>query len=121
MAKSKPRKKGSKLSGAATALAVARPEGNLIFAVAGLLCIALMSAGFTAWACDYVVKGFQDSNTMVLLITAAGVKSDDKNLEHQISSATNALLMLRDVGLSVVIGGFGVALAVFIRNITKRP
>lgn len=117
MAKSKPRKKGSKPS---AALGVARPEGNLIFAVAGLLLIALVSAGFTAWACDYVVSGFQDSNTMVLLITDAGVKSDDVKLEHQISSATSALLMLKDVGLSVVVGGCGVALAVFIRRITKR-
>ena len=117
MAKPKPRKKGSKPS---AVLAGAHPEGNLIFAVAGLLLIALVSAGFTAWACDYVVKGFQDSNTMVLLITDAGLKSDDKNLEHQLSSATSALLMLRDVGLSVVIGGFGVALAVLVRNITKR-
>lgn len=117
MAKLKPRKKGSKPGVAA--LSVPRPEGNLIFAVAGLLCIALLSAGFTAWACDYVVKGFQNSNTMALLITDAGIKSDDKNLERQLSSATSALLMLRDVGLSVVIGGFGVALAVLIRNITK--
>lgn len=119
MAKLKPRKKGSKPGVAA--IAVARPEGNLIFAVAGLLGIALLSAGFTAWACDYVVKGFQDSNTMALLITDAGIKSDDKNLEKQLSSATSALLMLRDVGLSVVIGGFGVALAVLIRSITKKP
>jgi len=117
VAKSKPRKKGSKPS---AALGVAHPEGNLIFAVAGLLLIALFSAGFTAWACDYVVNGFQDSNTMVLLITDAGVKSDDVKLESQISFATSALLMLRDVGLSVVVGGCGVALAVFIRRITKR-
>ncbi len=118
MAKPKPRKKGSK-PGAANA--VAQAEGNLIFAVAGLLCIALLSAGFTAWACDYVVAGFQDSNTMVLLITDAGLKSDDAKLEGQLSSATSALLMLRDVGLSVVIGGFGVALAVLIRSVTKKP
>lgn len=94
-------------------------DQNLIWAVFGLLGVALLSAGFTAWACDYVVHSFQDSNTMALLITDAGVKSDDKNLEHQISAATNALLMLRDVGLSVVIGGFGVIITLVIRTITK--
>lgn len=113
----KPRKKGSKPGAVA---AVPRAEGNLIFAVGGLLLIALLSAGFTAWACDYVVKGFQSSNTMALLITDAGIKSDDAKLEHQLSTATSTLLMLRDIGLSVVIGGFGVAAAVLVRSVTKR-
>lgn len=117
MAKLKPRKKGSKPG---AGIAQPRVENNLIFAVGGLLCIALLSAGFTAWACDYVVKGFQESNTMALLITDAGVKSDDAKLEGQLSSATSALLMLRDVGLSVVVGGFGVAIAVVLRSVTKK-
>jgi hypothetical protein len=82
----------------------------------GLLAVATLSACFTAWACDYVVKSFQDSNTMALIITDAGLKSDDKNLERQLSTATMTLISLRDIGLAVCIGSVGVGLALAIRN-----
>lgn len=89
----------------------------MFWALIGLLTVAALSACFTAWACDYVVKSFQDSNTMALIITDAGLKSDDKNLERNLSTATTTLVTLRDIGLSVCIGALGVGLALAIRNL----
>ena len=95
-------------------------ENNLLWAIVGLLSISLLAAGFTAWTCEYVLGSFQDSNTMALLITDAGLKSDDKNLEANLTTATNTLRYLRDIGLAVVVGGAGVALALLARRFMKH-
>jgi len=95
-------------------------DKNLFWAMIGLLTVAALSACFTAWACDYVVKSFQNSNTMALIITDAGIKSDDKNLEKQLSTATLTLISLRDIGLAVCIGAMGVATALIVRNLRTR-
>ena len=52
---------------------------------------------------------------MVLLITDAGLKSDDANLERQLSSATAALQAVRDIGYALGFGALGVGVAVLIR------
>ena len=52
---------------------------------------------------------------MALLITDAGVKSDDKNLERQLTTATMTLNYLRDIGLAVVVGSLMVATTMGIR------
>jgi len=85
--------------------------------VVTLLGVAILASGYTAWACDYVISSFQDSNTMVLLITDAGLKSDDKNLERQLSVATQTLKFLHQIGLAVVIGSVGVATTLAIRKV----
>ena len=90
-------------------------DTNLLWAVAGLLLVSLVASGFTAYACDFVVSSFQNSNTMALLITDAGVKSDDKNFERQLSTATLTLNTLRDVGLAVVVGALMVLTAMGFR------
>lgn len=95
-------------------------ETNLMWALIGLLSISLLAAGFTAWTCDYVLASFQDSNTMALLITDAGLKSDDKNLEGNLTTATQTLRYLKDIGLSVVVGGSGIALALLVRRFTHN-
>lgn len=95
-------------------------ETNLMWALIGLLSISLLAAGFTAWTCDYVLASFQDSNTMALLITDAGLKSDDKNLEGNLTVATKTLHYLKDIGLSVVVGGSGIALALLVRRFTHN-
>ena len=95
-------------------------ETNLMWALLGLLCISLLAAGFTAWTCDYVLASFQDSNTMVLLITDAGLKSDDAKLEGNLTTATKTLGYLKDIGLSVVVGGTGIAASLLIRRFTQR-
>jgi hypothetical protein len=94
-------------------------EVNLTWAIAGLLTISLAAAGFTAWTCDYVLLSFQDSDTMVLLITDAGLKSDDAKLESNLTTATNTLRYLRDIGMATVIGGAGVGAALVARRYTR--
>jgi len=52
---------------------------------------------------------------MAMLITDAGVLSDDKNLEGNLTVATQGLHMAKDFGLALTIGVVGVGLAVFVR------
>mgnify|MGYP006293403797 CR=1 FL=1 len=75
----------------------AKEDKNLIWAMVGLLAISILAAGFTAWTCGWVLESFQNSNTMAMIITDAGIKSDDKNLEHNLSTATMTLKYLRAV------------------------
>jgi hypothetical protein len=94
-----------------------QPSGsdNLLLAVAALVVVCTVTAVACAWICSFVLSSFADSNTMALLITDAGVKSDDKNLEHQLSSATMALKTVRDIGWALGVGSLTVGVAVFIR------
>jgi hypothetical protein len=57
---------------------------------------------------------------MVLLITDAGLKSDDKNLERQLTTATSTLNYLRDIGLAVVVGSLMVITTMGIRIVRLR-
>lgn len=91
-----------------------------MWAIIGLLFVSLGAASFTAWTCDYVLASFQESETMVLLITDAGLKSDDAKLEGNLTTATNTLRYLKDIGLAVVIGGAGVSLALLLRRLGVR-
>jgi hypothetical protein len=45
---------------------------------------------------------------MVLLITDAGLKSDDARLEGQLTTATMTLKHLHEIGLAIFIGCLGV-------------
>jgi hypothetical protein len=82
----------------------------------GLLVLAaFVSAACSAFICDFVLRSFQDTNAMVMLITDAGTKSDDKNLERNLTSATLALKSCRDLGWALSIGCLGVGVAVFLR------
>jgi hypothetical protein len=56
---------------------------------------------------------------MALLITDAGLKSDDKNLEGNLTTATKTLGYLKDIGLAVVVGGTGVAASLLLRHFRK--
>jgi hypothetical protein len=44
--------------------------------VALLVVAALMAAAASAFICDFVLRSFEDTQAMVLLITDAGTKSD---------------------------------------------
>ena len=91
-------------------------EGNnLLYAVGLLVIAAFVSAACSAFICDFVLRSFQDSQSMVLLITDAGTKSDDKNLERNLTSATLALKSCRDLGWALSVGCLGVGVAVFLR------
>ena len=93
------------------------PSGdkNLLLAVSGLVLAALVAAAASAYICDFVLRSFQDTNAMVMLITDAGTKSDDKNLEKNLSAATMALKTCRDLGWALSVGCLGVGVAVFLR------
>ena len=93
------------------------PSGdkNLLLAVSGLVLAALVAAAASAYICDFVLRSFQDTNAMVMLITDAGTKSDDKNLEKNLSAATQALKTCRDLGWALSVGCLGVGVAVFLR------
>ena len=90
-------------------------DNNLLLAVALLVVAALMAAAASAFICDFVLRSFEDTQAMVLLITDAGTKSDDKNLERNLSSATLALQACRDLGWALSVGCLGVGVAVFLR------
>ena len=90
-------------------------DSNLLLAVGVLVLASLLAAASSAFICDFVLRSFQDTNAMVMLITDAGTKSDDKNLERNLSTATLGLQACRDLGLALAIGCFGVGVAVFLR------
>lgn len=90
-------------------------DANLLLAVGSLVVVSALTAWACAWISGYVLSSFQDSNTMLLLITDAGLESDDVNLERQLSSATLALQTVRDIGYALGFGAIGVGVAVLIR------
>jgi len=91
-------------------------HANLHLSVVGLLIVTCLTALLVAFICEFVLNSFQDSHAMAMLITDAGVKSDDKNLERNLTSATQALVVCRDLGWALGVGALGCGLAVFIRS-----
>lgn len=90
-------------------------EGNLLWATVALVACAGLAAVAVAFISEYILSSFQDTNAMVMLITDAGTKSDDKNLERQLTSATLGLKACRDLGWALAVGCVGVGVAVFLR------
>jgi hypothetical protein len=74
-----------------------------------------MAAISVAIITDHILSSFANSNTMALLITDAGTKSDDAGLERQLTSATLGLKACRDLGWALAVGCLGVGIAVFLR------
>jgi hypothetical protein len=93
---------------------------NDLYAVLVSAIVTISCAGATAWLLQYTIQSFQDSNTMALLITDAGVKSDDKNLEHQLSQATLAMKATRDIALAMAFGSTAVLSAIIYRLFKNR-
>ena len=91
-------------------------DANLLWAACGLVACSLIGAIGVYLLSSFVLDSFQDSNSMALLITDAGTKSDDKNLERNLSSATLALKMCRDLGWALAVGCLGVGVAAFLRS-----
>jgi len=95
-------------------------DNNLIWAVVGLLICSAITAFATYGICTYVINSFADSNCMALLITDAGIKSDDAQLEGNLTAATQGLIELARLGLALGIGCIGVGVAVLVR-IYRKP
>ena len=88
---------------------------HLTWALIAILVCSFIASASTVFICQYVLDAFQSTNAMAMLITDAGVLSDDKNLEGNLSSATQGLRMAKDFGMALVIGVVGVGIAVFVR------
>jgi hypothetical protein len=88
---------------------------NLTWALIAILVCSLIASASTAYICQYVLDAFQSTNAMAMLITDSGIVSDDKNLEGNLSVATQGLHTAKDFALALVIGIVGVGVAVFIR------
>ena len=97
-------------------------DTNLLWAVVLLTLSAGMAAIGSAWICETVLSAFGNSQTMALIIVDGGkaLKSDDANLERQLSTATLALQTVRDFGWALGIGCLGVLGAVLVR-VFYRP
>ena len=68
-----------------------------------------------AYISSFILASFEDGHAMAMLITNEGVKSDDKNLEHNLNSATQALITCRDLGWALGVGCLGIIAALIIR------
>jgi len=86
-----------------------------MWATVALLICSAVGAFSVAYISSYILDSFQNTNAMVMLITDAGTKSDDKNLERQLTSATLGLKACRDLGWALAVGCLGVGVAVFLR------
>lgn len=99
-------------------MAKAKPsEGdNLLLAVTLLTAFAGVAALASAYIAGYVLDQLQSTDALVMIVTDAGLKSDSKDLERNMSVATLALRSVRDLGLALSVGCLGVGVAVFIRS-----
>ena len=101
MQKAKPRESGS---------------ANLLLAVCLLTAFAGVSAFSSAYIAGYVLDQLQSTDALVMIVTDAGLKSDSKDLEQNMSAATLALKSVRDLGWALAVGCLGVGMAVFVRS-----
>ena len=77
---------------------------NLRLAVIGCVVVSMICALTVYITADFILASFRSTDAMVMLITDAGLRSDDKNLEQNLSSATLALATCRDVCLALFLG-----------------
>lgn len=89
----------------------AKPYGmhpaNLLMAVIGCTIIAGLCAITVYLTADFILSSIKSANVMALLITdnpGQTFVADDKNLEKNLNSATQALLTCRDVSLALGVG-----------------
>jgi hypothetical protein len=90
-------------------------EGNLLLAVCLLVAFAGLASVTTAYTAGFVLDQLQNTDAMVMLVTDGGIKSDSKELESNLSSATLALQSVRDLGLALSFGCLAVAVAAGLR------
>ncbi len=91
-------------------------SGNLLMAVILLTGFAGLSALSSAYIAGYVLETLQSRDSLVLIVTDGGLKSDSASVEQGLSSATMALKAVRDLGWALAVGCLGVGVAVFLRS-----
>jgi hypothetical protein len=77
---------------------------NMRLAVIGCVIVSMICALTVYFTADFILASFQSTEAMVMLITDAGIRSDDKTLEKNLTSATLALSTCRDVCLALFLG-----------------
>ena len=95
-------------------------DDNLVLVVCFLTAFAGLSAFASAYISGYVLDTLQSRDALVMIVTDAGIKSDSVSVEQGLSSATTALLAVRDLGMALSIGCLGVGLALGIRQYKAR-
>ena len=97
-------------------------DDNLVIVVCFLTLFAGWSAFSSAYIAGVVLDTLQSRDALVMIVTDAGIKSDSISVEQGLSSATTALLAVRDLGMALSIGCLGIGLALGIRQYkAKRP
>lgn len=97
------------------------PSGdNLLLALCFVTLFAGVSAASSAYISSYVIDQLQSTDALVMLVTDGGLKSDSKSLEANMSSATAALLAVRDFGLALSVGCAGIVIALGFRHWRDR-
>jgi hypothetical protein len=91
-------------------------SANLLLAVCLLTAFAGLTAFSSAYIAGYVLDQLQSTDALVMIVTDAGLKSDSKDLEQNMSAATLALKSVRDLGWALAVGCLGVGVAVFVRS-----
>ena len=97
-------------------------DDNLVIVVCFLTLFAGLSAFSSAYIAGVFLDTLQSRDALVMIVTDAGIKSDSISVEQGLSSATTALLAVRDLGMALSIGCLGIGLALGIRQYkAKRP
>lgn len=92
-------------------------EGNLLWAVALLTVAAGVTAFTSAYIAGYVLDNLHNTEALALIVVdGTSIKSDSKDLERNLSSATMALRSVQDLGLALSFGCLAVGVAVFVRS-----
>lgn len=91
-------------------------SANLLLAVCLLTAFAGLTAFSSAYIAGYVLDQLQSTDALVMIVTDAGLRSDSKDLEQNMSAATLALKSVRDLGWALAVGCLGVGVAVFVRS-----
>ena len=84
------------------------------------VCLLTAFAGLTAFAsafvAGYVLDQLQSGEALAMIVTDGGIRSDSRDLERNMSSATSALMSLRDFSLALSVGCVGIVLALGVRH-----
>ena len=95
-------------------------DDNLVLVVCFLTAFAGLSAFASAYISGYVLDTLQSRDALVMIVTDAGIKSDSVSVEQGLSSATTALLAVRDLGMALSLGCLGIGIALCIRQYKAR-
>jgi hypothetical protein len=77
---------------------------NLRLAVIGCVVVSMICALTVYLTADFILASFRSTDALVMLITDAGIRSDDQTLQRNLSSATLALGTCRDICLALFLG-----------------